>query len=105
MNGQGLVQMLIEEPDRTGEKGQRNAFLEERDEMMAYRLYYHISLCRKSSEATFNDLSREFCLAVSTIITSIGRAEHVVKELSKTKPEPKELSKKYPWYNWQVMRF
>ena len=93
-----------EEETRSGEKSQRNAFIEERDRALAYRFYYHGALCRKPFEKCLHDMSIEFYLAPSTITNRLSLVDHILKELKAKKAESADLRKVMPYYNWTVMR-
>ena len=105
MRGKDTLYSLISEPSpqRAGEQGQRNAFLDERDRALAYRFYFHGNLCRRSYEKCLNELSREFFLAPNTIITRLGLVDELLRELKQKATPVAELRKRCSWFNWTVM--
>ena len=102
--GAGLYASYIETPQRGGEKGQRNAFIDERDEAICYRFHYYGNHCRKGFEDILDILSREFFLAPSTIVTRLNQSTETLDYIKATKPEIKSIARKYPWFTWSVMR-
>ena len=92
-------------PDRSGEKIKRNHFSDERDEAMAYRYYFHAELERRRYDDCLVTLSHLFFLTENYISEILMKNYELVRRLAyEDKPTLEELRKKYPQYNWTVMR-
>jgi hypothetical protein len=84
----------------TGQKSQRNMFLEERDEAMCCRFYYHAHLCRRRYDDCLTELSREFFLSPNVITQRLIRKDASIRELISRQIPPAELRKRYPYFVW-----
>lgn len=86
--------------ETVGQKSQRNTFLDERDEAMAHRYFYHAHVCRKRFDDCLLDLSREFYLSHNVITQRLLKKDHLIKSLITEDVNPQELRKKYPHFVW-----
>lgn len=92
-----IIPSSIEE---LGKKSQRNTFLEERDDALAYRYYFHANLCRCRYDDSLLNLSREFFLSHNVIIQRLSGRTSLLKSLVAANVQPSELRKLYPHFNW-----
>jgi hypothetical protein len=83
-----------------GQKSQRNTFLEERDDALAYRYYFHANLCRCRYDDSLLHLSREFFLSHNVIIQRLSGRTALLKSLVAANVQPAELRRLYPHFNW-----
>jgi hypothetical protein len=93
-----LIPSSIGEP--VGQKSQRNTFLDERDEAMVHRYYFHAHICRKRFDDCLLDLSREFFLSHNVITQRLLKKDEDIKGLILEGVQPHELRKKYPHFVW-----
>lgn len=84
-----------------GQKSQRNAFLEERDDALAHRYYYYAHLCRLRYDDCLQALSREFFLTPNVIIQRLTNRTELIRELVKEDKQPGELRRLYGWMSWE----
>ncbi|AEL23860.1 hypothetical protein [Cyclobacterium marinum] len=89
--------------ETTGKKSQRNTFIDERDEALSYRYYYHAHLCRLRYEECLQSLKLEFFLSHNVIIQRLNLKTDLIKLLVAENAQPADLRKKYNHYNWTVM--
>jgi hypothetical protein len=83
-----------------GQKSQRNTFLEERDDALAYRYYFHAHLCRSRYDDSLVALSREFFLSHNVIIQRLSGRTELIKSLIAADFQPGELRKLFPYFVW-----
>ena len=94
---------LVPKPKfKKGEQGQRNAFLEERKDMMACRYYYHALLCAKTYEAAIFQLQKEFNVSADWATKNLLERSEYLREMRNNNITSLDLRKKYDWYNWKV---
>ncbi|MEQ8547620.1 MAG: hypothetical protein RIC03_06905 [Cyclobacteriaceae bacterium] len=79
-------------------------YTDRRNDKVAARFYYYGSLHRMSYEATLECLEKEFDISHSTLINIMKEKLHLLKQYEADKESLKNLSRKYPFYNWQVAR-
>jgi hypothetical protein len=91
-------------PDTLGEKSQRNTFLDRRDDKLAHRYYYHAHLIRRRYDDCLSELHLEFDLTPNVIVQRLSSRVDMIKALVNQETTPSELRKKYPFYNWAVVR-
>lgn len=111
MNGkQKLYESIVTPsiPDRSGsEQAKRNSYSEERDEAMVYRFYFHAELERRRYDDCLVALRTLFYLTEEYIVKVLGKDKNhrLLKSLvNELKPSPDQLRKRYPFYNWTVLR-
>lgn len=83
-----------------GQKSRRNSFIEERDDALAYRYYFHAHICRFRYDDCLLHLSREFFLSHNVIIQRLSGRTNLLKSLVAANVQPAELRKMYPHFNW-----
>lgn len=95
-----IIPSSIEE---LGKKSRRNTFIEERDDALAHRYYYHAHLCRRRYDDCLKSLSEEFFLSHNVIIQRLSKRTDLIKSLVSSNVAPVELRKLYGHFNWAVM--
>lgn len=102
MRGQkALYEDLIPSSLETvGQKSQRNTFLDDRDEAMAHRYFFHTHICRKRYDDCLLELSREFYLSHNVITQRLLKKADLIKSLIQEDVPAQELRKKYPHFVW-----
>lgn len=83
-----------------GRKGQRNTYLEQRDDAMACRFYFHAHLCRLRYDDCLLNLSREFFLSHNVIVQRLQDRTDLIKRLVKEGATAQELRKEYGFFRW-----
>lgn len=69
---------------------------------IAHRYYFHMVLCKKDLDKTLLLLQQDFFLQEATIVSILKSHTDTVKELRKTNPGTKYLSKAFTQYNWAI---
>lgn len=86
--------------NKGGKKSQRNTYLDRRSDAMACRYYYHSTICRLRYDDCLLSLSLEFNLEPDTIIGYLQKRLGYVNSMVRKETSSKELSVKFPWYDW-----
>jgi len=87
------------EPDAS-RKGKRNIYTLDRDACMAYRFYFYYHILRKRFDDAIADMEKEFFIAGTTIIRQLTENDSLLKDIKQNAPSRKQLSKRYPHFNW-----
>jgi hypothetical protein len=87
-----------------GQKNQRNALIDDRDNALAHRYYYHAHLIRRRYDDCLSELSAEFFITPNVIVQRLSSRVDMIKSLVNQEATPSELRKKYPFFNWAIMR-
>ncbi len=85
-----------------GVQSQRNTYLDKRSDAMAFRYYYHATICRLRYDDCLYELSNEFFLEPETIVGYLKKRLGLVNSLVNKKTSPKQLRKQYPYFDWSV---
>lgn len=91
---------VIESPK--GKEGQRNAFIEERRDMMACRYYFHAVICRRLYEDCLNLLQKEFCITTDWATKELLTRTDFLQELKQNNTSVSDFKKEYDHFNWTV---
>ncbi len=80
--------------------GKRNAFMNERDEALACRYYFHAEIKRRRYDDALLELEKEFFLTSAYIMQRLALSTSYIKELVAEKTNTNSLKAKYNFYNW-----
>ncbi|UAB84989.1 hypothetical protein INR75_02870 [Zunongwangia sp. SCSIO 43204] len=84
----------------SGERSQRNTYLNQRTDAMACRYYYHATICRLRYDDCLLHLAAEFFLEPDTIIGYLKKRQGYCNNLVTKQITALELRKKYPFFDW-----
>ena len=84
----------------TENKGKRNVAIDDRDDAMACRYYYHAQICRRRYDDCLIHLYQEFFITPNVITQRLAKRTDLIKELVKANTTSAELRKKYPQWAW-----
>lgn len=105
IRGQQVLEKLIPTAVETvGQKGQRNALLEERNIKITHRYYYYAHLWRLRYDDVLQNLMHEFDLTPNTVWNILKDKTDLIAELEAQKTDCSDLAKKYPFFVWKVAR-
>lgn len=79
-------------------KGRSRDLLLRRDQKLAVRFYYHISICNKSYFETLECLHEEFDLSEKVIIGRLRANHKILDELFGSTPKAADLRKRYSYF-------
>lgn len=86
--------------DSYGEMGQRSTYKGRTLDKIAYRYYYHASICRLRYDDCLSALHQEFDLTPNTLIKHIQSRLALVDRLVFENTSTTELRRRYPFYDW-----
>jgi hypothetical protein len=81
-------------------KGQKY-FLEKRNELMFYRLYFYTRIKGKRYEDVLDILEKEFFLTKSSIVQYLQKHPNYIKAIGDEAPTQKKLARKFDFFNWK----
>lgn len=84
----------------SNQKGKRNSYIEERNDAMACRYYYHAQIRRIRYDDCLNLLNKEFFLSPNVIMQNLMHRQAYIKKLTEDKITPSQLKKLYPHFVW-----
>ena len=84
----------------SGERSQRNTYLNQRTDAMACRYYYHATICRLRYDDCLLNLAGEFFLEPDTIIGYLKKRQGYCNNLVSKQVSTAELRRKYPFFDW-----
>lgn len=82
------------------EKHVKGCFTDDRDDALACRFFYWSHLLEKRYDVALVKLSAEFFLSETVVGQRLMTRQTFIKDLRLNKTTPKELQKKYPFFNW-----
>jgi len=82
-------------------KSKRNTYIEERNDAMACRYYYHAQIRRLRYDDCLIELNKEFFLSPNVIMQNLMERTDFIKKLVEQKTTASMLRKWYPHFNWQ----
>lgn len=88
------------QPARSLRKGRSRDLLYRRDQKLAVRFYFHISICSKSYNETLALLHDEFDLSEKVIITRLRTNQNTLDELFAIAPKAADLRKRYSYFRF-----
>lgn len=100
--GQQLITKLLTEDFKpeTRPKHLKGIYTTERDKAIIARLYYHYKIKGMRYDFALSTLSVEFYLGETTLAQIIMRGRDLLEKLKEEKTGSRELSAKFPHYNW-----
>ncbi len=84
----------------TLKKGRSKALVDERNNQLIHRYYYHAHIRCLKYELVLAALQKDFCLSATTVTALIASRSDDAQSLFKAKPTTAHLIKKYPHFNW-----
>ncbi len=81
-------------------RGRSESRLQNRDEKMAYRFYYHAEICKLKYSSVLSSLSVEFDIDESVVTVRLKKIADILDRIFKEKPTVRSLRKKFPYYSW-----
>jgi hypothetical protein len=81
-------------------KSKRNVYIDERDDAMACRYYYHAQLRRIRYDDCLVELYKEFFLSPNVITQRLMMRQEFIKKLITDKATRTHFRKKYPHFCW-----
>jgi len=78
----------------------------QRDEALVHRFYFHAELERLRYDDCLLELHKTFFLSIEYLPKLLGKDENfnLLKRLTSDKPNLNDLRKRFPQFNWTVMR-
>lgn len=84
-----------------GRKGRSDALIHQRNELMMYRYYYYIKICRYQYMQALQQLEQEFFIKIFTIISILQRNDGKLSRIMHEKASVDKLQSRYPWLSWK----
>lgn len=81
-------------------KGRSADLIADRNEHMMYRYYFYTRIKGFQYLSALTAISEQFYLSVSTIIYQLKINSDRLHEIMKEGATPRDLQKKFPWFNW-----
>ena len=96
-----VVKLTLEQSTRVlKRKGRSDELIERRNAQLIARYYYHLEILRERYDDIIKHLEEEFNISQARIIVLLQHYYNDLNEFYSTKPTPKDLQKKWPWFNW-----
>jgi hypothetical protein len=87
-------------PFNPNNQGKRNVLIEQRDEAMLSRYYYHAEIKRTRYDDCLTALEKEFFITAGVITQRITLNVETLKKLVSIKATGNQLKKRYPHFDW-----
>lgn len=86
--------------DQSENKGKRNVFIEQRNDALACRYYYHAQIKRIRYDDCLLKLNQEFFLSPNVIVQCLTERTEFIKKLVVANATNSVLSRRYPHFRW-----
>jgi hypothetical protein len=85
-----------------GKKGRCGELIANRNNKIICRYYYYARLLQLRTDKVFEHLQQEFDLTERTLFDIVSSRQGEISKMFREETSLKDISKKYPYYNWSV---
>lgn len=91
----------VTKPER---RGRSEILKQKQNELIVCRYYYYAKLHGCTYEKSLEKLENEIFLAQRTLVNIINENVYLLRNLNTTKPSLNYFQKKYPFYQWVLLK-
>jgi hypothetical protein len=100
VRGQQLYDAITTDALPLSQGRKRNTLLDQRDDALAHRFYYHAVLCRLRYDDCLANLAAEFFIDPAYIVRRLALRMDMIHSLKQSKTSVRDLSRIYAHWNW-----